>query len=117
MLVGVTLPGVGVRWPAELGLGWCPWLRFRLLCMCEWCMPAFRWGWCSLGGEIGSLLILTGSGDEAGGGVLLDTARCGSPLVWASDVGIWWLLHDIGPRFMSGPMLKSWAPNEDNAPG
>lgn len=36
--------------------------------------------WCSRGGLIGSLLILTGNGDVDGGGVLLDTAKCGRPL-------------------------------------
>lgn len=66
---------------------------------------------------MGSLLILTGSGEEDGGGVLLDTARCGRPLVWANDVGIWWLLQDMGPSPMSWPMLKSWAPKDDNPPG
>lgn len=37
---------------------------------------------------MGSLLIFTGSGEDAGGGVLLDTAKCGRPLVCANDVGI-----------------------------
>jgi len=67
-------PGVGVRWPVELGRGkvwpW-PWL-WRWLSgwpsVCEWLLP-------SRGGEIGSLLIFTGSGDVEGGGVLLDTAK------------------------------------------
>lgn len=53
-----------------------------------------------------------------GGGVLLDTARCGRQLlVWVSDVGIWWPLHDMEASPMSEPMLKSCGPKEDNAPG
>lgn len=66
---------------------------------------------------MGSLLILTGRGDEAGGGVLLDTFRCGrTPLCVANDVGIEWLPQVIEPSPMSFPMLKSWAPKDDRAP-
>lgn len=60
-------------------------------------------------------MILTGRGDDAGGGVLLDTAKCGRTLLWPREV--WWLLQDMEPRPMSGPMLKSWAPKEESAPG
>ena len=37
------------------------------------------WWFPSRGGEMGSLLILTESGDEDGGGVLLLTDKCGKP--------------------------------------
>lgn len=36
--------------------------------------------WCSRGGEIGSALIFTDSGEVDGGGVLFETARWGKPL-------------------------------------
>lgn len=113
--VGVTLPGVGVSCPAELGRGW--WLCERLrLWTCVWCNPVDRCRWCSLGGDIGSLLILTGKGDDAGGGVLLDTFKCGRTLLWANDVGIWCPLHEIDPNPISGPILKSCGPNDERAP-
>lgn len=80
-------------------------------------MAALRCGWCSLGGDIGSLFILTGNGeDDVGGGVLLDTAKCGK-LLCVKEVGIWWPLHGIGARPISDPILKSCAPNDVSVPG
>lgn len=74
-----------MRWPVELGRGnVCPWpWLWRWLSgwpsACEWLLA-------SRGGEMGSLLIFTGSGDVEGGGVLLDTAKWGRPLEKKGDL-------------------------------
>jgi len=44
----------------------------------------------SRGGDIGSLLIFTDSGDVLGGGVLLLTDKCGKPALDDADVGLPW---------------------------
>lgn len=93
------------------------WVKFKVW-TCVWWTVVLRCGWCSLGGEIGSLLILTGSGDDVGGGVLLETAKCGKhELLCVSDVGIWCAFQDIDDSPISDPILKSWAPNDDSALG
>lgn len=93
------------------------WVKFKVW-TCVWWTVVLRCGWCSLGGEIGSLFILMGSGDDVGGGVLLDTARCGKHvLLCVSEVGIWWPVQDIDDSPISDPILKSWAPKDVSALG
>lgn len=79
--------------------------------------------WCSRGGEIGSALIFTDSGEVDGGGVLFETARWGKPLecckepiaaaAAAADEFWLWLEAELqGPIMRSGLSEKSCAPNE-----
>lgn len=82
-------PGVGVKCPVDDGrelIIW-EWLRvlpneFPPMPIIDEALNDCCW-WLSIwsrGGDIGSAFILTGMGDEEGGGVLFDTAKWGIPL-------------------------------------
>lgn len=79
--------------------------------------------WCAIvlpgsrGGEMGSLLMRSGSGEWLGGGVLLDTATCGTLQCewWCDQPSEPRLWPRPWPRPMSAPTLKSCALNDDMA--
>lgn len=81
---------MGVKWPPE-EREFIIWLWFKEfpIDVTEWFSPMTEEDkdWCdcwlsiwSRGGDIGSDLILTGVGDDGGGGVLFDIAKWGIPL-------------------------------------